>query len=344
MIYGIVLCGGSGTRLWPASSSQKPKQFLNLTHEKNSLLEETLLRLEPFIPQEKRWLVLSAQHQKEAQKLTSHLTGRFLIEPEARNTAPALIYAACEIYQENKEAVMVVVSSDHVIFPQEHFQKTIEKAIEEAREDKFAIIGIPPTHPATGYGYIQKGKQIKNEVFEVTHFKEKPQENIAQEYLKSGEYLWNAGIFVWKVSTFFKELEKINPTLFLLAQKILQKKPLEEVYPQFPKTPIDIAFVEKASQVVCIPALFQWNDIGNWKSLLEIKQKKPQENILKGDVIEESCENCLVLGDQSKIVLVGMKNTAIVQVKDSLLVINLEHEQNLKEALLKVKEKYPEIL
>jgi len=346
-LHAVVLCGGSGTRLWPLSRQKLPKQFLALGQETSSLLESTLSRLSSLSKKENHWIVASA-NQKELclEHLKNFGLRNFLFEPVARNTAPAITWAAWEILKKDPDAIMLVVASDHVIQNVRSFEQTVLDAAQLARNNYFVTIGIQPTFPATGFGYIEKGLPLDGNAqilapgtdgdlhsgalgFSVRSFREKPNLAAAEQFIRTGKYLWNSGMFVWKAQTFWNAMSHIEPEL---CQAISQSTPtqLQEIYHRFSNSPIDISFMEQTSHVACVPATFDWNDVGSWASARECFATDESGNSITGDVFVSKTKSSLIHAKDIFVAAVGLDNVAVVATKDAVLVMPLDQCQEVK--------------
>lgn len=348
-IYSIVLCGGSGTRLWPLSRKAKPKQFLSLGGEPKSLLQTTLERVKNISPRNKCWLVTATGQEQLASEQCSTLVSKTITEPMARNTAPAIALAAWELMKTDPNSIMLVLTADHSIQNVRSFEQTIHDAVELAKHNFFVTVGIQPTYPATGFGYIEVGlpldsdaqilpaatfHQTPNEAmgYSVRSFREKPNQAAAEQFLRTGKYLWNAGIFVWKTQTFWNAFSHIQPEM---AQLIEQATPetLPDIYSQLENIPIDVAFIEQTSHVACVPALFDWNDVGSWAAVRECFAQDNQGNNIAGDIFMSDTRNCVVHSSGPFVATVGVENLVIVATGDSVLVMPLSRSQDVKKVI-----------
>jgi len=342
MNYAVIMAGGTGTRFWPLSKKRKPKQFLSLFSEK-TLLQETVDRLDGFIPQ-RRTMVITNKHYREwVSEQISDIPEEFIIgEPVAKNTAPCIASAAAVLLKNDPDAVMMVMPADHQIKNSEALHSVLDAAAKTAlQEDALVTIGIEPNRPETGYGYIRRESDqqfIKNElsVYKVKNFTEKPDEKTAATFLKSGDYLWNSGIFVWKASTIVNAFRNYLPDLYkhleLLMNSSLTKGDVDEFYYSSPSVSIDYGVMEKADDVFLIPGDFDWNDIGSWKAVHELAPKDENGNSSLGaNVITEGAKQTLVHSKSGKLItLVGVSNIALVETDDSILVLNLDKAQDVK--------------
>ena len=349
-LFAVIMAGGSGTRFWPASVHSRPKQFLPISGGL-PMIVETFRRLDGLVPAE-RVLVVTAAGQvalvREA--LPGLPRENILAEPEARNTAPCVAWAAYEIARRDPSAIQVVLPADHVIRPATDFQMTLLAAAEEAASEGtdggLYTFGIEPTYPATGYGYIRvaerRGESRGQEIFSVAHFVEKPDEERAKAFLAEGGYFWNAGIFVWHTGAILRAIEKLTPALAAGMTRIMAgagtadaEAILTQEYAQLDKDPVDIAIMERASDVRLVPISYTWNDVGSWKALDEISEKDADGNTavldLMGELIAIDAKNNLVYAEGARVVaLVGVEGLAVVQTDEATLVCPLDRAQDVK--------------
>lgn len=339
MIIPIIMAGGSGTRLWPLSRSLYPKQFLSLINE-NSLLQETLKRLDglnclpPVIVSnnEHRFIVAEQLRQFGVDDF------QIILEPVGRNTAPAVALAALKSLELHGDHHMLVLAADHAIQDIEAFHAVVLAAEQESVDNKLVTFGIVPTKPETGYGYIKKGEQVKNSVFKVNSFVEKPDLETAKNYLEQKCYLWNSGMFMFKASVYLDELKKFRPDILAACKESLSSASTDldfirlnsDVFAECPDESIDYAVMEKTQDCVVIPLDADWSDIGSWTSLWEISEKDEHENVSHGDVINYNSRNNYIYSEGSLISTVGVNNLIIVQTKDALLVAQQDNVQDIK--------------
>lgn len=339
MIIPIIMAGGSGTRLWPLSRSLYPKQFLSLINE-NSLLQETLKRLDglnclpPVIVSnnEHRFIVAEQLRQFGVDDF------QIILEPVGRNTAPAVALAALKSLELHGDHHMLVLAADHAIQDIEAFHAAVLAAEQESVDNKLVTFGIVPTKPETGYGYIKKGEQVKNSVFKVNSFVEKPDLETAKNYLEQKCYLWNSGMFMFKASVYLDELKKFRPDILAACKESLSSASTDldfirlnsDVFAECPDESIDYAVMEKTQDCVVIPLDADWSGIGSWTSLWEISEKDEHENVSHGDVINYNSRNNYIYSEGSLISTVGVNNLIIVQTKDALLVAQQDNVQDIK--------------
>jgi mannose-1-phosphate guanylyltransferase len=340
MIKAVVMAGGSGTRLWPLSRSSYPKQFLTLYGE-DTLLQSTLKRLSDLdisssviICNEEHRFFVAAQLQ-EINKLCS-----IILEPLGKNTAPAVAIAAFN----DDDPLLLVLAADHVIQDKQAFTKTINQAIPLAKKGKLVTFGIVPEKAHTGYGYIKKGKKLDSGYI-VEKFVEKPSHQVAYEYINSGNYFWNSGIFLFKASRYLEELEKFRPDIYKScadASKELEKdldfmRINQEIFTKCPSESIDYAVMEKTKDAVLVPMDAGWSDIGSWSSLWDISKKDKDGNVVKGDVLINDSKNCYIGADSKLVAALGINDLVVVDTKDALLVAHKDRANDAKFIAQKLK-------
>ena len=351
-VRAIILAGGRGTRFWPLGRASRPKQFLRITG-RDPMLLDTVRRVRPVVPPRRLTLVADAAQTRQARKLLPRLPkGCFLVEPEARNTAPALMLATARVWLENPEAVVAVLPADHLIRDEARFLKILKAAAEAAaREDALVTFGIPPTYPATGYGYIRhdrgKGRRIGGVVFYPAQgFKEKPNLALADEYLASGDYAWNSGMFLWRAGVFAGKLERFAPELVPAWKAIVEAlrsgraAKLRSAFALAPALSIDYALMEKAEGVLVADGDFGWSDVGAWSTLLEIWPRDEHGNTARGETLALDTKGCLVWNPGRLTALVGVRDLIVVDAGDALLVCDAAFDQmvkNVVEALKKTR-------
>ena len=339
------MCGGSGTRLWPLSRALFPKQFLPLVND-TSMLQDTLLRLpkscsEPvFICNEEHRFLVAEQVRQLSQEQST-----ILLEPEGRNTAPAVALAAINALAKDKEAVLLVLAADHVIKDVETFQQVIAKASIAAEQGKLVTFGIVPTHAETGYGYIKKGNELNDSTFDVAQFVEKPDKLTAENYLESGEYLWNSGMFLFKASRYLEELAKHRLDILENCQQAMTDverdldflRPNKADFLACANESIDYAVMEKTDAAVVISLDAGWSDVGSYSALWEVCQQNEDKNVLKGDVIAQQTTNSYIHSQNKLIATVGVDNLVIIDTPDAVLVANKDKVQEVKQIVEQLK-------
>jgi mannose-1-phosphate guanylyltransferase len=353
-VRAVILAGGRGTRFWPLGRESRPKQFLRIAGPDPMLLD-TVRRVKPLVPARRITLVADAAQTRQARKLLPGLPREsFLVEPEARNTAPALMLATARVWLENPEAVVAVLPADHLIRDKVRFRRVLGAAAEAAaRENALVIFGIPPTYPATGFGYIRhdraKGRRIGGVVFYPAEaFKEKPNLALADEYLASGDYAWNSGMFVWRAGVFAAKLERFAPELVPAWKAMLEAlrsgsaAKLKSAFALAPALSIDYALMEKAQGALVADGDFGWSDVGAWSTLLEIWPRDKQGIAARGETLALDAHGCLVWNPGRLTALVGVRDLIVVDAGDALLVCDAAMDQMVKDivAALKKKKKY----
>ena len=341
-ICAVVIAGGSGTRLWPLSRTAHPKQFLSL-HGKNTMLQQTVNRLDglnisssiTICNEEHRFFV--AEQLREIDKL-----GSIILEPIGKNTAPAIALAAFQSIEE--DPLLLVLAADHVIEDESAFEKAVFDAIPLAESGKLVTFGIVPHRPHTGYGYIKRGDD-EGAGFAVERFVEKPSRDAAQEYVTSGEYYWNSGMFLFKASRYLEELIKFRPDIYDACNASLDKiesdldflRVDEEKFEACPSDSVDYAVMEKTTDAVVVPMDAGWSDVGSWSSLWDLSNKDKNGNVRFGDVICHDSKGCYVRSDDKLVALVGVDDLVIIDTKDALLVAHKDAVQDTKVIAQKLK-------
>ena len=347
--YVAIMAGGIGSRFWPMSRTAYPKQFLDVLNTGKTLIQWTYERYTQFIPAENIYIVTSEEYVSIVEKQLPNLPKEnILAEPSKKNTAPCIAYISFKLAQKDPQATFVVAPSDHLILEQENFQKIVEQSLDFVSNIKaLATLGIKPTNPNTGYGYIQyEGLEVSKGVYKVKTFTEKPTVEIAASFLASGDFLWNAGIFAWKASTIIAAFEKYQPEMFELFDgekanfnTASEKQSIQKIYPQCVNISIDIAIMEKADNVYVMPASFGWSDLGTWNSAYDAMEKDYFANAVASDnVIVIDATKCMINAPKDKLVVVqGLDDFIVVDTKDVLLICSKEKEQSIKEYVAEVK-------
>jgi len=346
----IILAGGIGERFWPLSRSSMPKQLLPLISSK-SMIEETLSRVGPFCKKGTRPLIVTGNKiaGQIRKKLSSSVTCDYIVEPVGKNTAPAVAIAAAWIGKKyGEDSVMVVLSADHAISPKKEFTDAVSYAIKLASSlNTLIVFGIPPSRPDTGYGYIQLDKKLEKsgrlESYIVKRFVEKPDLKTAREYLASKKYLWNSGMFVWKVSVILEEFRQYMPAILkgvkLAAKQGLNRKAINTFYRTCEKESIDFGIMERSQRVAAVRAAFTWDDLGSWESLSRVLPQDEKQTTVSGKrVYERECKKTIIANSSDKTVAtIGLDNTVVVTVDDAVLVISRDKLPQLKNYLAELK-------
>ena len=344
-ITAVIMAGGRGERFWPKSRNNCPKQFLSLTADKETMIQKTVKRLDKIVEPGDVFVVTNAAYREIVEtQLPQIPKENILSEPCARNTAPCIAYAAAVIKKKYDDAVMLVLPSDHLIGYMNIYHRALRKAIAAAEEGQNLVtIGITPTYPETGYGYINFGDE-KGDAFEVERFVEKPDLATAKKYLASGNYLWNSGMFVWKVSSIMANIQKFMPEVYDGASRIGESfgtDDFEEVlireFEAFPSESIDFGIMEKAENIYTIPGSFGWDDVGSWLAMERINETDDDKNFIEGDVIAVDSKRTTICGGKRLIAAVGTRDLIIVDTDDVLLVCSKNSTQDVKKVISKLK-------
>jgi len=346
MIYPVIMAGGTGSRLWPLSRELHPKQFLALVDDQLSMLQATLARLNG-IKTAAPSLICNEQHRflvAEQLRVVGCNDARILLEPVGRNTAPAIALAALQACQENEDSMLLVLAADHVIEDVAAFHAAINAALPLAQDGKLVTFGIVPTHAETGYGYIQRGG-VLGEGFAVKCFVEKPDTATAEEYLASGDYYWNSGMFLFKARRYLDELQTYQPEVLQACQDaIAQAQPdLDfirvdaEAFAKSPNISIDYAVMEKTVDAAVVSLDAGWSDVGSWSALWEALPRNKQGNALQGDILTEQVSNSFIHAESRLVTAVGVDNLVIVETKDAVLVIDKNQTQRVKDLVTQLK-------
>lgn len=345
-ITAVIMAGGKGERFWPKSRESHPKQFLSLTDDGKTMIQKTVGRISSLIQPEDIFIVTNACYKPLVkEQLPDIPEENILAEPYGRNTAPCIAFASAVIKHKYDNAVMVVLPSDHLIKYENIYIRTLCNAIVTATEgNNLVTIGITPAYPETGYGYINFGEESGN-AYKVERFVEKPDLRTAKKYLSSGKYLWNSGMFVWKVSAIEERFKKLMPKVYDSAEKIGQsfgtpdfEKILETEYSKFPSESIDFGIMEKASDIYTIPGNFGWDDVGNWLAVERINETDDNQNYIEGDVITQNCKRTTICGGKRLVAVVGTEDIIIVDTDDAILVCSKNNTQDVKKIIAHLKE------
>ena len=346
-IHVVIMAGGTGTRFWPYSRNNHPKQFLDVLGTGRSLLQMTFDRFKDQIPHENVWVVSNELYTETLQNQLPELPeDNILLEPFKRNTAPCIAYVAYKIKQKDPDAVMVILPSDHVIFKEEAFISIIEKAVENADGQKLITIGITPNRPETGYGYIQYEDDEKA-IKPVKTFTEKPELDLAKKFIQSGDFVWNAGIFVWSVSAIISAFETYQPDLaesFAEGEDLYftekEQAFIKKAYSESKNVSIDYAIMEKAESVYVVLGDFGWSDLGSWNALHEIKDQDDHQNVIEADaLIYNSSNNYIISKTGRTIVAEGLEGFLVADFDDVLLISKKEDSGIFRQFVKDIKDK-----
>lgn len=349
MLHVVIMAGGSGTRFWPQSRRALPKQFLRMGTQR-SLLQETVERCAPLVSPANLWVVAGAVHVEETRRQLPQLgESQLLVEPCARNTAPAIGYAAIRLLAEDPDAVMLVVPADHVITPATAFQDAVRRAVKLVQDHPQGLVlfGVLPTFPATGFGYIQRGELVDPQDHGARHvaaFKEKPNLITAARYLASDEYYWNCGIFVWRARAIYDALAEHAPEIAVGLQRLAASlgtpawnAELASEFPRFPNISIDYAVLERARNVYVLPAPFKWDDVGSWQSLARLQKPDADGNVIDGLFCGVESSGCIIRSSEEHLVTaIGVKDLIIVHTPTATLVADKRDEEAIKKLIVEI--------
>ncbi|MEK6725965.1 MAG: mannose-1-phosphate guanylyltransferase [Deltaproteobacteria bacterium] len=373
-MYAVIMAGGQGARFWPRSRKKRPKQLLDIVGSE-SMIRQTVDRLLPFVDPENVYVVTGIEHVEE---LIGHIqdvpSENIIAEPVGRNTAPCIGLAAMRLKKRDPESVMAVLPADHVILDKDIFLETLRNACEVAKSGDYIItLGMTPDRPETGYGYIKKGSVVREgtvpdlrpspfcpplnkggtkggvesglsqtrfEAYHVERFVEKPDRATAEQYVKSGEYLWNAGMFVFKVSTILKAIERHMPDLYLGLLRLEpalgreeQERALNDVYGELPSVSIDYGVMEKADNVLVIPSTFGWNDVGSWTAIDDLLPRDEQGVVAHAEHISIDTKDCIIYSPKKLVATIGVSNLIVVETEDALLICDKSRAQDVKKVV-----------
>lgn len=347
--YAIILCGGSGTRLWPLSRTTKPKQLLALNGE-DTLLQQTAKRVCKHLPPENLVTVTHDSHRFEVKgqlaEIYPEAVSGVIGESVARNTLPAIAWGAYKIFKQNPNAIIGVFSSDHSIDNETAFLSAWQSAEAAAEQGYLTLLGITPTEPATGYGYIKPNQTLDVgetdiAVHEVEAFVEKPNQAVAEQYVKEG-YLWNSGMFVFKASSFMDMLQAYQPEVFEKITKLTEAELIAQ-YATLPNISIDYGLAEKAQKVAVVPVDMAWSDLGSWDSIYTRQNKDENNNVVKGSVISSDTKDSLLWSETGVLATLGVDNLVVVQTADVTMIANKDRSEDVKTIVNLVKAQYPEM-
>ncbi|HEY2544955.1 MAG TPA: sugar phosphate nucleotidyltransferase [Candidatus Acidoferrum sp.] len=357
-VHAVILAGGRGTRFWPRSRTRTPKQLLNIVG-KDTMLEQTVGRLRPLVPPDRIWTVTNAEQAAEVRKqLPAASRKRVLTEPIGRNTAAAIALAAFHIQHAAKgDALMAVLPADHFIAQPDTYREIVSYALELAREPgRMIVLGIPPTRPDTGFGYVERmGDALgagPHAAYAVRRFTEKPVLDLAKQYVASGNYQWNAGMFFWRVSTFLESLKNFLPKTYealeSLAESIGKKtyeRRLRSIYPKLENISVDYAILENATRqegpprVFVIPANIGWSDIGSWAAVYELLAKESGDNVLAGPGLALDASGNFLYSPSKFVAAIGVRDLVVVETPDALLIVARDRAQDVAKLVKSLEER-----
>lgn len=343
--YAVIMAGGGGTRFWPLSRQNMPKQLLNLSGS-DAMINETIKRFETITSLEDTYIVTN-KTQADVMKdilLSGIPRKNILSEPSARNTAPCILYAAMHIYEQYGDGVMCVFPSDHYITDEQGFKNVLCEAIEIAEHSESIVtIGIKPTFPSTGYGYI-KAEASDGSSYKIDKFVEKPTLEKAKNYVENGSYYWNSGMFVWKVSVIIDAFKRFLPRIYNGLNKVSGKygtneeaNLIAEIYPTLDSISVDYGIMERTDNALVIPGDFGWNDVGSWDALGAVFSSDEQGNIIKADYVGVNTKECIIYGDKKLVATVGINNIVVVDTEDAVMICAKDKAQDVKYIVDKLK-------
>lgn len=344
----LIMAGGKGERFWPKSRQSLPKQFLSLTNDGKTMIQLTVERILPLVNLEDIYIATNANYKHLVlEQLPGLPEENILCEPVGRNTAPCIGLGAVHIQRKYEDAIMIVLPSDHLIKYNDIFTETLNNACDAAETgSNLVTIGITPNYPETGYGYIKadKNRPLKK-TFSVERFVEKPDFGLAKSYVESGDYYWNSGMFIWKLSSILKNMKDFMADTYeglLTIQSAIgtseEENILKQVFPEFISDSIDYGIMEKASDIYLIPGNFGWDDVGSWLAVERVKGTDTSANTLAGNVLALHTEHCTIEGRERLIAALGLKNLIIVDTDDALLVADKDSAGDIKKILSVLRE------
>lgn len=342
-LWGVVPAGGSGARLWPLSRAARPKFLLSLLGER-SLLQQTIDRISPIIAPEQIFVVCGPAHAAPvARQLPELPEGNLLVEPAPRGSGPAIALATAIIARRDPDAIVGSFAADHEVSDRPSFEAAIAVAIAAARDGWLVTIGLEPSRPETGYGYLERTDEVvarteTGVAYRAARFVEKPDQSRAEEYVASGRFLWNASMFVWQAQTLLDEIRRLQPELYAGVSRISdawgtpdQETVTAEVWSSLPESTIDQGVLEHAERIAVAPASFGWSDVGDWNNLGDLIERDGSGNSVRGDLVQSHTRDCVVWSETGRLVaLVGVENVAVVDTEDALLVVDRKDAQEVR--------------
>lgn len=351
MVSVIIMAGGIGERFWPRSRKKLPKQLLNLTNDKKSMIQLTVERIHALVEYEKIYIVTNQAFADSIRhKLPQIPDDNILVEPERKNTAPCIGFATVKVAKKDPDAITVILPSDHLIKDERKFINILKNCIEMAKKNENLItIGIRPTHAEKEYGYIKYDKKVDqigvNTIYRVEKFIEKPSLEKAEEYILSGKYLWNSGIFIWKANVILKEYKKLMPNIYkglMNIQSVLdtvrEQKILAKEYNKFESISIDYGIMEHAEEIYTLSGDFGWDDLGSWTAFNRIKASDNEGNIIDGNIVGVNTRECILQGKNKLIATIGIENLIVIDTDDVTLICSKNYCKDIKKLLNKIRE------
>jgi mannose-1-phosphate guanylyltransferase len=349
--YAILMAGGVGSRFWPVSTSDFPKQFHDMLGTGNTLIQKTFQRLSRLIPKENIYILTNERYNDLVLEQLPEVTQKqVVLEPAMRNTAPCILYASLKIQKENPDALMIVAPSDHWIEDEQTFSKNVKEAFDYCEEnDALMTLGIQPTFPNTGFGYIESDKNSTEVIKPVAQFREKPDYETAKAFIEQGNFLWNAGIFMWSAKSVVNAFKNNQPTLYALFESGIsvyntaaEEDFIKENYAKAEDVSVDYAIMEKSKNVFVIGAEFDWNDLGTWGSLYDKLDKNDDNNAILNakSLVENAGGNMIRTKPGKKVIIDGLDDYIIVDNDDALLIYPKSKEQDIKQVLKRLNDKY----
>ena len=344
MITALIMAGGEGTRFWPLSRKDNPKQFLKLNDDQKTMLQETVERIKALVPIEQVFIATNEAYQEAIKKQLDGIPSEnIIVEPMKRNTAACIGLSSVVIENKYPGSTMIVLPADHLIKDENKFVDILSKAVMTAATGKNLVtLGIKPTHPETGYGYIHYGDHLHTidgeQVFEVQNFTEKPDLDTAKNFLKDGNYLWNSGMFIWQLDSILYNIEKHLPKMYGSLLKIknalgtdLEKKVIEDEFKQMESVSIDYGIMEKADDIFVIPGSFGWDDLGSWPALERVKKVDDDGNVVVGKHYGIDTTNSIIHSPNKVVTTIGLNDVVIVDTEDAILICDKKRAQEVKE-------------
>lgn len=341
--FAILMAGGVGSRFWPVSTPEFPKQFHDMLGTGSTLLQATFSRLSKLIPAENILILTHVRYNDQILEQLDVAPEQIILEPAMRNTAPCILYASMKIKKMNPDAQILVAPSDHWIEDENLFLKHLEKSFDFCeKQNAMMTLGIQPTYANTGYGYIEYDKNDTAPIKKVRQFREKPNKETAEKFLKSGNFLWNAGIFIWSAQTVIDAFEKLQPQMYALFEKGIslyntdkEETFIEENYPKAENISIDFAVLEDADNVYVLPSDFDWNDLGTWRSLYDKLPKNNDGNaVVNARLITDDAQNNIIRTQKDKLVILkGLSDYIVVETEGVLLIYPKSEEQSIKQVV-----------